>query len=500
MKKIGFFLSILALLLPFTTASANDSATIRISEFHEGLLIESSHQSYLAFKESKMVKLQTQNVELTSAAGLCDRPTDAQCQKVGWSMHAVLPVCENEFEPYCIEGISLGGEEAKLLGYSPGVRIPRDPNFNMASGASTSIWQTRDNSGKQTLISGKVVVSSGSTWMNTAQPQFTEFQMELNLVEITNEKYTAPKFTTSTDIYGLTNLVLNQTVNQDYCYLEYEGKCVRKVNEAKQKFNIRVRISDLSASWFTGRMSDAAISITDKPNMKRVLSVTGDSVRVPEMKVSVPKADLAKNNPFIARGPVGDYYSQTATDALLFFGYLDENLRKNATSSQVFWSLKAPLGGAAGPCFTKFPGVGGFSTTNAMVYNLGNPVVVNGEMIYLIGSTHLDENGVENRGTYDLVLRSDIARCLYGLNSAPVKAEISVVSEDGQRQVATTTFGEKNGWLRVGAYNFTFSTPKIKVKLTQATKKTTIKCVKGKVMKSVSGAKPVCPTGYKKVG
>ena len=499
MKKIGLLFTILTLLLPLTPASANDSATIRIAESHEGLLIENSHQSYLAFKETKMVTLQTQNVELTSSAGLCDRPTDAQCQKVGWSMHAVLPVCENEIEPYCIEGISLEDERATLLGYSPGVRIPRDPNFNMASGASTSIWQTRDKSGKQRFISSRVVVSSGSTWMNTAQPQFTGFKMELNVVEITNEKYVAPKFTSSIDFYGLTNLGLTQMGNQDYCYFEFEGKCVRKVSEASQKFNIRVRISDLSASWFTGRMTDASITISDKPNMRRVLSVTGESIRVPEMKVSVLKTELAKNNPFIARGPVGDYYSQTATDALLFFGYLDKDQRKNATSSQVFWSLNAPLGGAAGPCFTKFPGVGGFSTTNAMVYNLGNPVVVNGEMSYLIGSTHLDENGDENRGTYDLVLRSDIARCLYGLNSAPVKAEISVVSEDGQKQIATTTFGEKNGWLHVGAYNFTFSTPKIKVKLTQATKKTTINCVKGKVKKSVSGAKPVCPTGYKKV-
>ena len=58
---------------------------------------------------------------------------------------------------------------------------------------------------------------------------------------------------------------------------------------------------------------------------------------------------------------------------------------------------------------------------------------------------------------------------------------------------------------------FTFSSPTIQVKLSQeapaptptaspapATKKLTITCVKGKTTKSVTGVKPVCPTGYKK--
>jgi hypothetical protein len=68
------------------------------------------------------------------------------------------------------------------------------------------------------------------------------------------------------------------------------------------------------------------------------------------------------------------------------------------------------------------------------------------------------------------------------------------------------------------AGGFTFSTPSIKVKLSQEVttpaaaatpspsasakpvtpKKTTITCVKGKTTKKVTAIKPTCPTGYKK--
>jgi hypothetical protein len=70
------------------------------------------------------------------------------------------------------------------------------------------------------------------------------------------------------------------------------------------------------------------------------------------------------------------------------------------------------------------------------------------------------------------------------------------------------------------ASGFTFSAPTIKVKYVApkptptptptvtatpsptptvvALKKTTITCIKGKVVKKVTGVKPVCPKGYKK--
>ncbi len=92
--------------------------------------------------------------------------------------------------------------------------------------------------------------------------------------------------------------------------------------------------------------------------------------------------------------------------------------------------------------------------------------------------------------------------------------------ENGEANTATTVINEKNGWFKLGAYGFTFSSPTVRVKLTQdaeatapmptpsptasasaapvAAKKTSITCVKGKTSKKVTAVNPACPKGYKK--
>ena len=82
----------------------------------------------------------------------------------------------------------------------------------------------------------------------------------------------------------------------------------------------------------------------------------------------------------------------------------------------------------------------------------------------------------------------------------------SIINESGEKSVATTTVSEKDGWLRMAAYGFTFSNPTLKVKLTQDSNsnaatsgvKTSVTCVKGKTTKKVSAVSPKCPAGYKK--
>jgi hypothetical protein len=122
-----------------------------------------------------------------------------------------------------------------------------------------------------------------------------------------------------------------------------------------------------------------------------------------------------------------------------------------------------------------------------------------------------------------LAIRSEAARCIYNFTEAPLRAEVTVTSADGTSQdVATESMTERDGWIRLGAYNFTFSTPTVKVKFIQdapakkpsaqdqsapakepvtsqtaSKRQTQITCVKGKVTK-VFKAK-TCPKGYKKV-
>jgi len=160
----------------------------------------------------------------------------------------------------------------------------------------------------------------------------------------------------------------------------------------------------------------------------------------------------------------------------------------------------------------------GLVTTNAPIYWGGAPIFQDGSLNYQVAGLHLKADGTLFKGSYDLAIRSEVARCLYGFSNAPIMANVSVLSTEGEGQlVATELVTEKDGWITLNAKNFTFSSPTIKVKLSQAgsapratpkeakkssaapiTKKT-IACVKGKTIKKVTGNNPSCPKGYTKI-
>ena len=144
----------------------------------------------------------------------------------------------------------------------------------------------------------------------------------------------------------------------------------------------------------------------------------------------------------------------------------------------------------------------GIVTTNSMGYEGGSPSFSKGTLSYKVAGMHfLPDGSTLATGTYDLVMRSEVARCLYGFSSAPVSASVSITGSD-QTSVATTLVNEKDGWLKLAAYGFNFSNPVIRVRITQQDQgmsKKSIKCVKGKVTKKVAGTNPKCPSGYKKV-
>lgn len=165
---------------------------------------------------------------------------------------------------------------------------------------------------------------------------------------------------------------------------------------------------------------------------------------------------------------------------------------------------------SAKECVTKASGLAGLVTTNATIYDGSIPAFdsAEGALNYKVAAPHLAADGSEFSGTYDLIMSSSVARCIYNFTSAPISASVSITTSDGGVQkVATTVLNERNGWLHLGAYGFGFSSPTLKVKLTQAAvtspvkpvqKKTTITCVKGKTTKKVTAVAPKCPSGFKK--
>lgn len=316
------------------------------------------------------------------------------------------------------------------------------------------------------------------------------------------------------------------------------------------KFYVSVRTQQLPAGWMHGRLSEPEIKIT-KSDASSTIEVVAEPVAVPvvykmykypEMPVElkaqydVKTGGYVKDPNFIRSG--ADYVQGGRTsgnpDPLLRNVIVSpeassaagmEQLRfwlpfveDKATSMLSYWSVRTlsqeEMQGSSA-CFADKGNVTGIVTTNATQYSGGPPKFSKSEgtLDYQVAAPHYTTDKNVFRGSYDLVMRSDVARCIYGFSKAPINATLSITSADGTPQVATTVIGERNGWLYLRAKNFEFSAPVIKAKLTQEaelapvapaapakafTKKTTITCTKGKTTKKVSGVKPKCPTGYKK--
>ena len=149
----------------------------------------------------------------------------------------------------------------------------------------------------------------------------------------------------------------------------------------------------------------------------------------------------------------------------------------------------------------------GVISTNATVFVQGPPKLEStGNLDFQVAGTHLKQNGDLNLGTYNLSIDQNVAKCIWGTSSLGASASISVISQDGVKQIATTSIGAAEGQLNFSASGFHFSTNKISVSLGKIVTPVTlsgrnaltITCTKGKLTKKVTAVNPKCPAGYKK--
>ncbi len=311
-------------------------------------------------------------------------------------------------------------------------------------------------------------------------------------------------------------------------------------------FGLTVKLHTKVTGWIHGRMADAQADISKAADGDQIITLKGKPSLVPGLFAWFKKSELPKpltdfygsgidkdasgagvqGNDGTSNGPDGLPYSILKT-ALSYddrgineFRAWVDSIGDKATYAPTIWTARTiQSGDQFEKCMKGQEALSGIVTTNSTMY-VGAPPTFNkaeGTLDYKVSSPHFLPDGTEFKGMYNLIIKSDVARCIYGFTSAPVSATISIVSADGTNQVATTLFGERNGWMYLKANNFTFSAPTLKVKLTQEiqkteptptpsastapvaiVKKTTITCVKGKTSKKVTAISPKCPTGYKK--
>ena len=291
--------------------------------------------------------------------------------------------------------------------------------------------------------------------------------------------------------------------------------------------------------WLESRTRNPIVSV-EYDSRDFLTQLEGESVLVPsisggaeftslpiEIRNRYPEADPAKSGSHVTWGiSSASQGTSTLNDLKIWLPFLGEK----ATVVPSAWSFRS-LGVVASYQLTTSPyrecisrsstNLLGVVASNATAFSSGPPTfnAATASLDYQIAAPHLTSKGDVFTGSYSLIMNSQFARCIYSLTSAPVKATVSVINTEGQKQIATESVSESDSWIRLSAEGFTFSSPLVRVKLSQdvpaasepantgktevasvkpvAGKKISITCIKGKKLKKISGIKPKCPTGFK---
>ncbi len=531
-----------------TSSLTQEEARAELQSFtiQENLQIAQNTSSLAAYMDERRT---------SSEVRYCKSVTDEFCgASKGMNFDAILPICRTDAEVNCIAGVAaistsgkeVSGSYVRNFPDAGHTDYPGSISRNLPQGSTPSLWK----------IPGIVHGGATDEYLVNFTLRGSAANQQERFVFNSYSAFISP-VTVKAGGYGRfekrdgrgkdqvqcvklalacgTEMLGKSRDDTKICASIEEGACAAKqAFPAGYRLKLKVRLSNSPAGWLHGRLKAPEI-IIEKTTSGIELSVEGEPVVVPVVGATTTYAalpenmktfytDLSGQGSYGEQGPTGrrNQVSMPAPDrdsTFAEYALWESYVKDKASASPSFWtvrSLDVPQNSAE--CFkdsTKFIGA---VTTNAMMYSGGPPEFNTdlGTLEYKVGAPHLTSKGEVFKGSYDLQVSAEVARCLYKFTNAPIQASISIVNESGENNIATTVLNEKGGWLRLSAYGFTFSTPTVRIKLTQeaevvvtpspapspsvknAAKKITITCIKGKTNKKVTAIKPKCPTGYKK--
>jgi hypothetical protein len=435
---------------------------------------------------------------------VCSSLGDPQCVELaktyGWWVPRVAPPCQTALAwEECIEELELvptlgPARSLGLAGMAPGSTFAPDEARGLPTGSTMSLFRDPDDPdpsrGYAVYLGGQIGATHGQPFRTG---EFSAHVIPYRDVPVGQQPNSGP--------------------GRGQCLWTDAGRCAYRTPFPEDvAFRLSVRMSNTMTGWLGGRLVDPSIQVEPLSGNLNRLTVTARPAEVPLVFHEMPLAEATPeilaywrsnhtcpgNVPCTSGVLGGSSSGQGSADMLrLFQSFLSDT----ATVVIPTWSVTSLPNRTGEPCLWDPNRLVGLVTTNATIYDAMPPAFEDGALRYRVAALHRVPGGAVLEGSYNLVLRSDVARCLYRLSDAPVMASISVTSNDGIEQVATTAVSEQDGWLRMAAYGFHFSEPTISVRLTsQKPTQTTITCKKGKKLKKVTGVNPVCPTGWKLVG
>ena len=490
-------------------------------------------------------------------AKTCTAYSDPNCSGADniW-YNAILGVCSSTTVTNCVAGVTaikdgkeIPGKFSQNYPETNEYAFKGDASLNIPDGGLPSLWTfdgLTHQGGDQFMVFPRYF-HNGNVYFGN-KPAVAPQQFDMGIFAVSKSKVEkSPKFNIRVDKtrtwWDGANFGCQSTGSVD-------GECALSWPLPKDvRFRLDIRTSIPVTSFMHGRLLDPVIKISTDATGQQLFSVEAGSVAVPVLNTWVKNTDMPtalhdslysmKNwgGFFVYQDGLGntrdnvqllENFDQYTAETFKEYLYWLEIAKDKSIGDKTMW-IAHTLGSAevssAGAqiqkCLGNSKNLTGIVTTNAGMY-VSSPPTFNQEsqsLDYKVTSPHFNDTGKVNIGNYNLVISSEAARCIYGFTNAPISATVSIISADGTAQVASTTVNEKGGWIYLSANGFTYSAPTVRVKLTQEAEKPvvtptptpsvskapiavpkllTISCVKGKITKKVTAAKPACPTGYKK--
>lgn len=386
------------------------------------------------------------------------------------SAHTNFSICQNAQEIDCVSSVKLGDEVMKLRELT-GDKVAGDPKLVLPDGTGPVLGSS--------AAGDFLIVGRGEYQWGKTEKYFLTRALDFEITPVTIRSGAFSDISMVSNVTATAKTV-GETGEREGCFFNTADTCYVVKNDALSgnKFTLNLQLSPKWTGFFKGRLVNPEISIKKSGNVQNVAVVAEPALTHKVFfKVNWDKYDDAENAAIcfgttwcegLSAGRTGSRnYLSSAPTAMAILQAFGEHHLETASEERFEWSFG--VGRSIGEnCLAPNQGLVGLVTSNAPVFQAGPPSYQSGSLTYDIAGLHFASDGkTVNEGQYNLQIRSDVARCLYGFNKAPVSATVQVANESGKEVVATTTVSETDGWLRLNANGFTFSKKRIKVSLSQ---------------------------------
>lgn len=416
-----------------------------------------------------------------------------------------------KFSKYSHQGLALAGNQP-------------EPELGLPAGASSSLFSVDLPGWSGIAVAVKPIFEYRLTASSSNPKKFTPKAFSLEVAPVIYSNVPSSNFVSFTKgsrAYGFGDQkawpegypLLPQTNSFSAKLWSESGRMAKKANLPD---GVRIRVVMQMPlgipNWYFGQVENASTKFAAMDAVN-VVEFEAEPATVQQIAFASTLAKMPSSLPNAAQQPFTNVVMMPG-NGFSISDFLELLPEKVDSSLGVERTWRIGAGAASGfsesegsnqlnKCLAKFPSFGGMVTTNAPLFDSDMPKYINGYLDYKVSGLHFGPDGkTPNTGTYTLAVPSALARCVYGLSNLPISASISVFGEGGETRVATTTVNESaDGILTVSAKGFTFSSPTVRVKFLQGpklSKLTKITCVKGKVVKVVTGPSAKCPSGFKK--